>query len=202
MTSTEKTSFNKHSQKQGNTGLNKAKMAAKEYKAAEKRRIFCIKTVHNRRQIFATAWPAPNDERYKCAFLVDVILLPQKTNEKPWFVACDLQPLYKIELCWPQTLWTQKSSKMAMWTCGLCVGFAALLLSQMLAHIRQVHSGDKEFEITCGISNCEKSYKKYDSFYQHVKNRHHAYLDIPATDLHIGEISTICCQMYASVLYC
>ena len=51
---------------------------------------------------------------------------------------------------------------MAMWTCGLCVGFAALLLSQMLAHIRQVHSGDKEFEITCGISNCEKSYKKYD----------------------------------------
>ena len=79
---------------------------------------------------------------------------------------------------------------MAMWTCGLCVGFAALLLSQMLAHIRQVHSGDKEFEITCGISNCEKSYKKYDSFYRHVKNRHHAYLDIPATDLHIGEIST------------
>lgn len=60
----------------------------------------------------------------------------------------------------------------------------------MLAHIRQVHFGDKEFEITCGISNCKKSYKKYDSFYRHVKNRHHAYLDIPATDLHIGEIST------------
>lgn len=123
-----------------------------------------------------TPWPAPNDERCKCAFFVDVILLPQKTNEKPWFVACDLQQLYKIELRWPQTLWTQKSSKMAMWTCGLCVGFAALLLCQMLAHIRQVHSGDKEFEITCGISNFEKSYKKYDSFYRHVKNRHHAYL--------------------------
>ena len=65
-----------------------------------------------------------------------------------------------------------------------------LLLSQMLSNIRQVHSVDKEFEITCGISNCEKSYKKYDGFYRHVKNRHHAYLDIPATDLQIDEIST------------
>ena len=48
---------------------------------------------------------------------------------------------------------------MAMWKCGLCVGFAALLLRQMLGHIHQVHSGDEEFEITCGISNCEKKYK-------------------------------------------
>ena len=30
----------------------------------------------------------------------------------------------------------------------------------------------------------------HDSFYWHGKNCHHTYLDIPATDLHINEIST------------
>ena len=77
-------------------------------------------------------------------------------------------------------------SKMAMWKCGLCVGFAALVLS----HVRQVHSGDKDFQITCGILNCEKSYTKYDSFYRHVKNQHHTYLDTPATYLNTDEVST------------
>lgn len=68
--------------------------------------------------------------------------------------------------------------------------FACLLLSQMLSHIRQVHSGDEDFQITCSISNCEKSYNKYDSFYRHVKNCHHVLLEIPATDLNDVDIST------------
>lgn len=90
----------------------------------------------------------------------------------------------------PRALSGKAGSKMAMWKCGLCVGFAALVLSQMLSHIRQVHSGDKDFKITCGILNCEKSYTKYGSFYRHVKNQHHTYLDIPATYLNTDEIST------------
>ena len=60
----------------------------------------------------------------------------------------------------------------------------------MLSHIRQVHSGDEDFQITCGISNCEKSYNKFDSFYRHVRNRHHVFLEIPATDLNDVDIST------------
>ena len=76
-----------------------------------------------------------------------------------------------------------------MWTCGLCVGFASLLLSQMLSHLRLVHSDDDNFRITCGILDCDKSYNKYDSFYRHVKSQHHAFLEIPTT--HLGlDIST------------
>ena len=67
--------------------------------------------------------------------------------------------------------------------------FACLLLSQMLSHIREVHSGDEDFQITCGIANCEKSYNKYNSFYRHIKNHHHVFLEIPATDLNDVDIS-------------
>ena len=76
------------------------------------------------------------------------------------------------------------------WVCGLCAGFASLLLAHMLSHIRQVHSDDDDFRITCGISGCDKSYNKFDSFYRHVKNHHHAFLEIPATDLRHIDIST------------
>lgn len=83
------------------------------------------------------------------------------------------------------------------WSCGLCL-FACLLLSQMLSHIRQFHSGDEDFQITCGISNCEKSYNKFDSFY-----RHYVFLEIPATDLNDVGISTaqMCKQLKWVILY-
>ena len=72
----------------------------------------------------------------------------------------------------------------------------------MLSHIQQVHSGDEDFQITCGISNCEKPYK-FDTFYRHIKNRHHVFLEIPATDLNDVGISTaqMCKQLKWVILY-
>ena len=74
----------------------------------------------------------------------------------------------------------------------------------MLSHIRQVNSDDNDFQIICGISNCEKSYNKYDSFSRHVKNRHHVdistALRLPSEEIYLEGCQVInLCQVYRSL---
>ena len=55
--------------------------------------------------------------------------------------------------------------------CPLCVFFAASL-SLILSHLRLVHASDPGFTVTCGLSGCVSTFKKFRALYQHIYRKH------------------------------
>ena len=55
--------------------------------------------------------------------------------------------------------------------CPLCA-FVAATLALILSHLRLVHANDPDFNVTCGISGCVRTFKKFRALYQHVYRNH------------------------------
>lgn len=65
-----------------------------------------------------------------------------------------------------------------MFFCSLCNCFAGQSFSSVLRHIRNIHKHDPGFQIQCGLEQCPKTYKNYDSFRSHVYRKHRSVLFI------------------------
>lgn len=61
--------------------------------------------------------------------------------------------------------------KSTSYDCSLC-NFSAPTINLWLSHLRNVHSKDENFAITCGINECPASYSKCASFVSHVYRQH------------------------------
>lgn len=69
-----------------------------------------------------------------------------------------------------------------VWKCSLCSVFVALTLRVLMNHYYSVHSNDVNFFIRCGIDDCPATFRRYDSFYKHVRRNHRA--EYEATNCH------------------
>lgn len=62
-------------------------------------------------------------------------------------------------------------------SCTICNRFAAGDLYAVLRHVGSTHSFEPDFQITCGVSNCSRTYKNFRSFRKHVLRMHAHALD-------------------------
>ena len=67
------------------------------------------------------------------------------------------------------------------WRCALC-SFSALYLYLLLSHINTNHN-DASYFAFCGISGCERTYEKANSFSRHVQENHGAILNSQREDV-------------------
>ncbi|KAJ8035843.1 Sterile alpha motif domain-containing protein 3 [Holothuria leucospilota] len=56
--------------------------------------------------------------------------------------------------------------------CSICKTFRTKTFKKLLHHIRFTHSIEPNFCIRCGIDGCERKYRKYTSFYSHLRRSH------------------------------
>lgn len=56
--------------------------------------------------------------------------------------------------------------------CSICRRFAAPTFGGLLRHIRSEHTLDPRFMKRCGINDCPRTFKKFESWRSHVY-RHH-----------------------------
>ena len=63
------------------------------------------------------------------------------------------------------------ASRSAGYDCTLC-NISSPTRNFWLSHLRNVHSKDEDFFITCGINECTASYTKCSSFVSHVYRQH------------------------------
>lgn len=56
--------------------------------------------------------------------------------------------------------------------CPICKTFGTEIFKKLLHHIRFTHSIEPNFCIRCGIDGCEGKYRKYTSFYSHLRRSH------------------------------
>lgn len=58
------------------------------------------------------------------------------------------------------------------WKCLFCAGFTALYLSFLLTHLNSMHGDETNFEINCGLDDCDSTFSKTNTFVRHVQNSH------------------------------
>ena len=58
------------------------------------------------------------------------------------------------------------------WLCPSCHQFAATTLLRVLTHIKQVHSLEAGFHVTCGLNQCPKTYDNFQSYRRHLYCKH------------------------------
>lgn len=63
-----------------------------------------------------------------------------------------------------------------IWCCVICYVFVALT-HKSLSHINFAHSRSPNFHLVCGIDECTKEYRVYNSFWYHIRRTHSQYLD-------------------------
>lgn len=59
--------------------------------------------------------------------------------------------------------------------CTRCKEFASKNYLSVLRHIGLVHAFEADFEITCGLDDCFRTFKKYRSYRKHIL-RHHKHI--------------------------
>ena len=59
-----------------------------------------------------------------------------------------------------------------MLTCPLCPGFQLPKLSELLTHIRIAHADQPGFMIQCNLEGCQRTFKKFSVFRNHVYALH------------------------------
>lgn len=67
--------------------------------------------------------------------------------------------------------------RMAFWRCAICLVFISLTVRELLSHINLSHGNSPNFQIICGINNCPMRYRRYHSFYKHVRYIHSEFYD-------------------------
>ena len=60
-----------------------------------------------------------------------------------------------------------------IWKCSLCAAFVAITLRVLMNHYYTVHSNEVNFSVRCGINECPATFKRYHSFYKHIRKKHH-----------------------------
>ena len=45
-------------------------------------------------------------------------------------------------------------------------------LESLLTHINSSHSHELNFQLTCGLENCQRTYKKFNSYKKHIQRLH------------------------------
>ena len=67
--------------------------------------------------------------------------------------------------------------------CHLCSGdFFAPSLKLLLFHIGRVHSNSPDFNLTCGIDNCQVTFTNFHAYKRHVRKKHRYHLNDAETD--------------------
>lgn len=56
--------------------------------------------------------------------------------------------------------------------CPMCSDFFVSTLKLLLAHIYRVHAHRPNFQIACGISGCQATYKNFRRFKDHLNKKH------------------------------
>lgn len=64
-----------------------------------------------------------------------------------------------------------------IWRCVICSVFVALTLNSLLSHINTAHSHSPDFRVVCGIDDCVKEYRVYNSLWYHIRRTHSEHLD-------------------------
>ena len=59
-----------------------------------------------------------------------------------------------------------------VWNCSLCDVFVALALRVLMNHYYSVHSNEVNFFVRCGVDDCPATFRRYHSFYKHVRRNH------------------------------
>lgn len=59
-----------------------------------------------------------------------------------------------------------------MHVCPFCSDFFAPTISFLLTHIGRAHANSSNFQITCGVEQCEATYKSFRRFKEHLKRKH------------------------------
>ena len=91
-----------------------------------------------------------------------------------------------------------RRSRMATWNCPLCIYFAAPTMKQIVRHIGAVHSHRAGFRISCGISGCPRTYKRFHSYRQHLLRNHRETLDSGPSSINSNEdINTSLSEAYS-----
>lgn len=57
-------------------------------------------------------------------------------------------------------------------SCTICNSFSSSTLKKVLRHIGSVHSFEPNFQITCGVDGCARTYTNFKSFQKHLSRRH------------------------------
>ena len=60
-----------------------------------------------------------------------------------------------------------------IWKCSLCAAFVAITLRVLMNHYYTVHSNEVNFSVRWGINECPATFKRYHSFYKHIRKKHH-----------------------------
>lgn len=71
--------------------------------------------------------------------------------------------------------------------CPLCSDFSAPTIQIILKHIGRVHANCAGFQITCGVDACEKSFKNFRRFKDHLKKVHHFQPQLDLESTHSNE---------------
>ena len=58
-----------------------------------------------------------------------------------------------------------------MHSCVKC-NFSSRCLSKLVIHYRFVHQHEHDFQLSCGVDGCSRTYKQTNSFIKHVKRKH------------------------------
>lgn len=55
--------------------------------------------------------------------------------------------------------------------CSKC-SYQSTTRGTLLNHLQMIHSGDQDFQVTCGINKCEASYRLVNSLKKHIRRKH------------------------------
>ena len=80
-----------------------------------------------------------------------------------------------------------------MYVCQLCDHFVSRRLASVLSHIGAVHSHQSGFSVLCGIDGCPRTYRNYQSFRRHIKQKHPSACDDcdSPTESNVTDMQTI-----------
>ena len=81
--------------------------------------------------------------------------------------------------------------------CHLCSGdFFAPSFELLLFHISRVHSNSPDFNLPCGIDNCQVTFTNFHAFKRHIRKKHRSHLNDTETDGD-GDAGSLGDQQYA-----
>lgn len=61
--------------------------------------------------------------------------------------------------------------------CSICHQFASPTFGGVFRHVGSVHAFEYNFNVRCGISGCEATFKKFSSWRSHIYRKHRQELD-------------------------
>ena len=70
------------------------------------------------------------------------------------------------------------AAQQSSFLCPLCYSFAAVTMKGVTRHIGAVHSHEANFQVTCGVEGCPRTYSNFHSYKKHLYTKHRDILEV------------------------